>query len=178
MGASPQTLDALRWVRDDFCAIASSAGGAELDAPSRGTRWTNRQLLFHMWFGQRIARAFIPVFGILGRLPRPVAVGYARLLSALTGPYNWINYIAPVGGAELVGAERVMRWMRADTERLVRWATSATNQQLRLTAPVPADWDPNFQPEMTRLDILDWAPKHYRHHRTQLSLTALPEPPH
>lgn len=116
MGASRETLDVLRWVCDDYCAAVAGASRAELGAPSRGTRWTNRELLFHMWFGQRIARVFIPVFGLLGLLPRPVSARYARLLSALTGPYNWINYIAPVGGSKLVSLDRLMLWMRADTD--------------------------------------------------------------
>lgn len=162
---------------DDYCAIAAVADRRGLAAPSRGTRWTNGQLLFHMWFGQRIARVFIPVFGLLGRLPRPVSTGYARLLSTLTRPYHWINFIAPVGGARLVSPARAARWMQADTRRLLRWAGSATEEQLALSAPVPVEWDPYFLPEMSRQDVLDWAARHYRHHRAQLDLPTLPDLP-
>lgn len=169
---SEETLAGLRWIRDDYSHVVASAGPADLEGPSDGTRWTNGQLLFHMWFGQRIARVFVPLFGVLGRLPRPLGVGYARLLSALTRPYNWVNFVAPVGGARLVGPHRTDRWMRADTDWLLRWATAASDKKLGLTAHVPAEWDPYFSSSMSRADILDWAPKHYRHHRNQLTLPA------
>lgn len=177
MPMDQRTLTALRWVSDDYRCLTDSARPDELAAPSNGTRWTNAQLLFHMWFGQRIALAFIILFAVLGRLPRPISIGFARLLTALTVPYNWINYAAPLGGARLVGLQRSQRWMSADTYRLLHWAATATDTQLRLRAAVPPDWDPYFQPWMTRADILNWAPQHYRHHRAQLTLSTMPDAP-
>jgi hypothetical protein len=38
---------------------------------------------------------------------------------------------------------------------------------------VPESWDPYFLPWMSRSDVLDWAPKHYRRHRAQLTLEGL-----
>ncbi len=63
MGINPETRAALVWVRDDYEALVRSAEAADLRAPTLGTRWTNRELLFHMWFGQRIARVILPVAG-------------------------------------------------------------------------------------------------------------------
>ena len=61
--------DDLAWVAADFAALLGSAQADELDAPSVGTRWTNRQLLFHMLLGQRITRMVIVVMGGFSRLP-------------------------------------------------------------------------------------------------------------
>jgi len=50
-----ETRAALEWILTDFDRLVAAADADQLDAPSNGTRWTNRQLLFHMWFGQRNA---------------------------------------------------------------------------------------------------------------------------
>lgn len=42
----------LEWVVGDYAAILKAARPEELDLPTAGTRWTNRQLLFHMLLGQ------------------------------------------------------------------------------------------------------------------------------
>lgn len=63
MVLSSEARGALEWVGADFEMLASSAPLGALGAPSKGTRWTNRELLFHMWFVQRIARVFIPMIG-------------------------------------------------------------------------------------------------------------------
>lgn len=172
MGISPEVRRELEWVRDDFAALVGSVTRAELDAPSNSTRWTNRELLFHMWFGQRIARLFIPLMGLFSRLPEPVQRGWARLLTAATGPYSWVNYIGSVGGARLLGLGFARRMMDADTARLLHWAERATERDLARGMHVPTAWDPYFSEVMTRADVLAWAPKHYRHHRTQLRVAS------
>ena len=48
MGINPETRAAVFWVRDDYDVLVRSAGPAELQASTLGTRWTNRELLFHM----------------------------------------------------------------------------------------------------------------------------------
>ena len=55
--------DDLAWIAADFASLLGSAQADELDAPSVETRWTNRQLLFHMLLGQRITRMVIVVMG-------------------------------------------------------------------------------------------------------------------
>ncbi|HET7725104.1 MAG TPA: DinB family protein, partial [Propionibacteriaceae bacterium] len=146
------TLSALRWVRDDYRDLVASATQSGLRAGTAGTRWTNRELLFHMWFGQRIARVFIPLLGLFGRLPRPASAAYSRLLTALTRPYGWVNYIAPVGGARLLDPARVQRWMDKDSDWLLAWASRASEDQLNRGMVVPVTWDPYFSAWMTRAD--------------------------
>src|SRR5688572_13135590 len=62
-GINPETRAAVCWLRDDYGLLVRTAGPADLRASTLGTRWTNRELLFHMWFGQRIARVILPVAG-------------------------------------------------------------------------------------------------------------------
>lgn len=54
MGIDPETRAAVVWVRDDYDMLVRSARPTVLQASTLGTKWTNRELLFHMWFGQRI----------------------------------------------------------------------------------------------------------------------------
>lgn len=167
---APDVRAELEWMRDDFDQLVSNATPGFLAAPSNGTKWTNRELLFHLWFGQRIARAFLPIIGVFSRLPPGASRAWARLLTAATEPYEWINYVASAAAGRIVPVETVRAWMRHDTGMLIRWADRATPTDLARGMSVPQSWDPYFLPWMSRGDLLAWAPKHYRHHRGQLSL--------
>ncbi|MHA6522866.1 hypothetical protein [Tessaracoccus sp. G1721] len=128
MPAADDIVSELERVRDDYSRLIAAATPEELLAPTRGTRWTNRELLFHMWFGQHLARVFIPLFGGFGRLPRGASIGYARVLTAGTRPYNWINWAGPVAGVRVVGLRRAERWMSLDTD----WLDDHHRDQLTL----------------------------------------------
>ena len=167
-----QQRAALTWVAEDFDALVGGTRVDELGRPTQGTRWTNEQLLFHMWFGQRIARAFVPMLGGFSRLPPRASVGWSHLLGVLTRPYDWVNFAAPVAGTRVVPLRRVRQWMHQDTDWLVGWGDRASAEELARGMTVPVSWDPYFIPWMSRLDVLEWAPKHYRHHRAQLTLDA------
>lgn len=169
---SNATRIALELVRDDFAELLESVTEAEPAAPSAGTEWTNGQLLFHMWFGQRIARTLIPVFGGFSRLPARASIVWSRVLTALTTPYDRINYAGSVVGARITSPDAWRRRMSRDTDWLIRWCGTATETDLARGMSVPSDWDPYFAAWMSRADVLDWAPKHYRHHRGQLTLAA------
>lgn len=169
---SPARRVALELVRDDFAELLESVTEAELAADSLGTEWTNGQLLFHMWFGQRIARTLIPVFGGFSRLPARASIAWSRVLTALTTPYARINYAGSVVGARITSPDVWGRCMSRDTDWLIHWYDTATGTDLARGMSVPPDWDPYFAAWMSRADVLDWAPKHYRHHRAQLTLAA------
>jgi len=172
MVLSPEVRSDLEWVRDDFDRLVSNAVGPVLDAPTNGTKWTNRELLFHLWFGQRIARVFIPLIGGFSRLPPGASRAWARLLTAATRPYEWINYAASAAGSRTVPLHLIQSWMRHDTDWLIRWAERASPAALTRGMSVPTSWDPYFLPWMSRTDLLAWAPKHYRHHRAQLTFAS------
>lgn len=173
MVLAPDTRAALEWIRNDFDHIVATVTPQDLVAPTAGTRWTNRELIFHLWFGQRITRAFITLVGAFSRLPPPVSRGWAHILGAATRPCDWVNYAASAGGGRVVPLRTVRRWMHNDTAAILAWADRATDADLRSGMSVPPGWDPYFQPWMSRTDLLDWAPKHYRHHRAQLTIEGL-----
>ncbi len=60
--------------------------------PTRGTRWTNEQLLFHMVFGYMITQRLLVLARLLGRLPDPLSRVFAGILNAATAPFHVINY--------------------------------------------------------------------------------------
>lgn len=167
----------LLWIAEDFRNIVSSARSGELDMPSNGTRWTNRQLLFHMALGQNIALAGIPLLGLFSRLPPPASRYWSKLLDSCARPYNWVNWAGSAAGGQVLKPERMRGMMDRTTRITVAWYDHADNKALGRGMTMPICWDPYFLPWMSRRDILEWAPKHYRHHRAQLSLTTLPSLP-
>jgi hypothetical protein len=97
--------------RATFRQLLADASPADLRRGSRGTRWTNEQLLFHMLFGYLIVRALLwPVRGF-GRLPVGVSLASARLLNAASRPFHVINYWGSCGGALVFGRDRMGRKM-------------------------------------------------------------------
>lgn len=78
--------------RTTFHQLLDGATDAELRRPSNGTRWTNRQLLFHMLLGYLILRALLMLVRVFNRLPAGVSRSYARLLNKATRPFDAVNY--------------------------------------------------------------------------------------
>jgi len=163
----------LLWIAADFRSIVLAAPATELDLPSNGTRWSNRQLLFHMALGQNIALAGIPLLGLFSRLPPQASRTWSRLLDACAGPYNWVNWAGSAVGGKVLTPQRMVLMMDRTTRIIVNWYGRADQQALARGMTMPVRWDPYFLPWMRRRDVLEWAPKHYRHHRAQLSLTTL-----
>ena len=56
--------------RLDFHELVKRASAEDLRRRTTGTRWTNRQLLFHMVFSYLIVRSLMPLVHALGRLGR------------------------------------------------------------------------------------------------------------
>jgi hypothetical protein len=176
------STDALRadlaWVAADFACLLGSARVDELDAPSVGTRWTNRQLLFHMLLGQHITRMVIVIMGGFSRLPPGASKGFSCVLAAATRTYNELNWFGGVVGGHISSVASMRRQMDRVTCTILNWYDHADTQALQREMTVPASWDPYFTPWMDRADLLQWAPRHYRHHRGQLSLVQhVPELP-
>ena len=167
----------LLWIAADFRNIVLGASDDELDLPSIGTRWTNRQLLFHMVLGQNITLAGIPLLGLFSHLPPPASRTWSRLLDSCARPYNWVNWAGSAAGGQVLKPAGMLRMMDRTTAVIVNWYGHANQDALGRGMTMPTAWDPYFMPWMSRRDVLEWAPKHYRHHRAQLSLTTLPSLP-
>lgn len=84
-------------VRQTFHRLLDSASEAGLARPTNGTRWTNKQLLWHMLFGYVITLRLLWLVRLFGRLPPSVGMVFARLLDAATAAFDLINYASPVG---------------------------------------------------------------------------------
>ena len=171
--ADPVRADLL-WIAADFGSIVQNALPAELDHPTTGTRWTNRQLLFHMVLGQNIALSAIPLLGLFSRLPPAASRNWSRLLDSCAGPYNWVNWAGSAAAGQVLKPQGMARMMTRTTRTIVTWYDRADEQALLRGMTMPASWDPYFTPWMDRRDIFRWAPQHYLHHRAQLTLSTLP----
>src|SRR5262245_39041345 len=78
--------------RASFHDLVTNASRADLRRKSAGTRWNNKQLLFHMLLGYRIIRALRTLVVTVSRLPEPVGRTFARILNAVTVPFDTMNF--------------------------------------------------------------------------------------
>jgi hypothetical protein len=156
--------------RLDFHRLLDSATSAELRAATRGTRWTNEQLLFHMLFGYLLVNNLMILVKTFSRLPRPVSKAFAATLNAATRPFHTVNYAGSLGGARVLGHARMKRLMDWVIGRLQRSVMRASDDSLNRGMHFPTGWDPYFTDYMTLRDVYHFATQHYAHHRRQLTL--------
>ena len=135
---------------------------------SSGTRWTNRQLLYHMVFGYLIVRTLMPLVHLLGRSGRSRT--FAACLNAARRPFHWVNYVGSWLGGQLVPPGTMVKLMRGTMRALRQRLDLETEQSLALTMHFPTDWDPYFRPTMSVRDVYHYGTEHYEHHRRQLTL--------
>ena len=125
----------MRRVQAEFRQLVATAGPEELDRPSNGTRWTNRQLLFHMVLGYGVVRTLLPLVRTLGRLGH--SRGFAATLHAVRSPFHWINYIGPCVASRVPSVRAmtvVLDWI---IQRLDRCLAAETKQTLALSLCQP-----------------------------------------
>ena len=135
--------------RADFHQLLDSATSAELRAPTHGTKWTNEQLLFHMLFGYLLVRNLLPLVKTLSRLPAGISRGFAAALNAATRPFHQVNFIGSLGGARVLGHERMERLMDHVVASLQRSLSRAREESLDRGMHFPVGWDPYFTDYMT-----------------------------
>ena len=162
-------------VRDDFRELLDGATVAELREPTRGTRWNNEQLLFHMLFGYLLVRNLRLLVWTFSRLPDTASRRFAALLNRGTRPFHVINYWGSLFGARTLGYPRMERLMDRATRQLQRSLRAQSEQALARSMHFPEGWDPYFTDVMTLLDIYHYPTQHYDHHRRQLTLVAAQE---
>jgi hypothetical protein len=160
-----------QWEHDRalFHELAATATTADLRLRSRGTRWTNQQLLFHLVFGYQIVRALQVLVRVFGRLPDPVSRGFAAVLNAATLAFHVINYLGSCGGG-LIGPHRAAHWLDHIIASLHRSLDRADETHLRRGMHYPIRWDPFFLPYMTLADLYRYPAQHFAFHQNQLTL--------
>lgn len=81
--------DEMEQARVAFNSLVATASANDLRRGSNGTRWSNRQLLFHMVFGYLVVLRLLPLVRIFGRLPDRYSRRFAAVLDAVTPHYTW-----------------------------------------------------------------------------------------
>ena len=154
--------------RLDFHELVKRASAEDLRRRTTGTRWTNRQLLFHMVFGYLIVRSLMPLVHTLGRLGW--SRRFAAILNSLRRPFHLINYLGSVGGGQLLTPAAMASLMDRTLRALQRKFAVETDEQPEPDHALPARRDPYFQPTMSVLDVYHYGTQHFDHHKRQLTI--------
>ncbi len=125
----------LERVTADFHRLLDDATGAELGMPTNGTKWTNKQLLFHMLFGFIVVRALLPLVKGFGRLPPTASRTFAAILNAGTRPFHVVNYLSALPGGTALGSRALGRLMDSTIEHLRRRLARESERTLGLARP-------------------------------------------
>ena len=158
--------------RIEFHRLLDVAGPHDWGRPTRGTRWTNEQLLFHMVFGYMIVQRLLILVKVFNRLPDELSRSFARLLNAATKPFDVINYYGSSAAALVYNRHRMGakmdRVIAALQRKLARESDDASQRGMHF----PTRWDPFFQDYMTLADLYRYPGRHFDFHAHQLTLTA------
>ncbi len=160
----------LKRVRLDFRDLVDNATSADLRRRTKGTGWTNEQLLFHMLFGYLLVRTLMVLVRVFARLPRGSSRLFAAALDAATRPFHLVNYVGSLGGARMLGHARMERLMDRITTYFEGSLMGESDEGLRRGMHFPVGWDPYFKDYMTIGDVYHYPTQHYDHHRKQLTL--------
>ncbi|MGH3758409.1 DinB family protein [Actinophytocola sp.] len=158
--------------RATFHRLVAAASPAELRRPSDGTKWTNKQLLFHMLLGYLIIRALGTLVRVFGRLPDGAGRAFARLLNAATTPFDAVNYLGSRLGGSVLGTRRMGIMFDHVVAALHRRLDAETDADLARGMHYPTRWDPFFADYMTLADLYRFPTRHFDFHRRQLTLDA------
>jgi len=159
----------LERVRQSFARHVAEMSPEDLQRTSNGTRWSNKQLLFHMLFGYMLVLTLLRMVKVLGRCPRWLTKPFAALLNSLTTPFHWVNYMGSVGGGSVFDSEHMQRRLERVTKKLEWDLDKQSAEQLARGMYYPIRWDPYFKEYMTLADIYHYPTQHYDHHDRQLS---------
>lgn len=163
--------DELERARTEFHHLLDAATDTDLRGPTKGTRWTNEQLLFHMLLGYVLMRPLLILMRVFSRLPNRVGRAFAGLLNAATRPFDVINYLGPVGAVRVLGPRRMAVTFDRAIAGLHRRLDSEPESALASGMPYPDRWDPFFDDFMTVAALYRYPTQHFDFHRRQLTLT-------
>ena len=163
-------FDELEQATVTFRRLAADMMPEDLERRTDGTRWTNREMLFHMLFGYFLVRTLIPLVKGFSRLPRPFSAVFAAVLNAGTRPFHPINYVGSWAGGRLLSPAFMQRRFARVCRQLARQLADETDRSLARGMCFPTGWDPFFKPYMTLRDVYHYPTQHFEFHRQQLAL--------
>ncbi|MFI7679406.1 DinB family protein [Actinophytocola sp. NPDC049390] len=152
-----------------FHRLVDTATAADLRRQSIGTRWTNKQLLFHMLLGYLILRALTRLVRMFGRLPDGASRTFARILNAATKPFDVVNYLGSWAGGTTLTTHRMTVMFDHVIKRLHQRLDAESDADLARGMHYPTRWDPFFTDYMTLADVYRFPTRHFRFHERQLS---------
>jgi hypothetical protein len=155
---------------DDYLALLANASPAGLRRRTDGTRWTNREMLFHLLLGYLVVRTLLPLVGLINRLPRWVGRGFADVLDAAARPFHLVNYAGSVLGGHALSLPRMAKLFEATCTALAAGLERRSDTELARTMPFPVRWDPFFTGRMSLRDVYHYPWQHYEFHRRQMTL--------
>ncbi|GAA3325540.1 MULTISPECIES: DinB family protein [Micrococcaceae] len=153
----------------------AQASPSDLGRRSKGTRWNNEELLFHMVFGYMVARALLPLHRVLSRLPTPVSAGFAAALDAASVPFDAVNYWGSKAAARFYNRHRMAARLHRVLAVLGRKLESESPAALSRAMPFPTRWDPFFTRAMTLAQLYAYPTEHFDFHAGQLDLPRGPD---
>lgn len=153
-----------------FHELVERSSPGDLRRRSTGTRWTNRQLLFHMVFGYLVVRTLLPLVGGFGRLPLSYSRRFAAVLNAIRQPYHLVNYVGSCAGGAVLTPRAMAALLDRTIVALQRTLAGQDERSLSLQMTFPTSWDPYFTNTMTVLAVYHFATQHFTHHQRQLTL--------
>ena len=157
-------------VRLEFRTIAEGMSREDLDRSTKGTRWSNQQMLFHLVLGYLVVRTLLPLCRIMSHLPPGASIAFAALLDNLVGPFDQVNYLGAVLGARLLTPQRLVTVLDRVTLKLGERLQQETTARLERGMFFPQKWDPFFKRFMTTFDIYRYPTMHFDFHRQQLTI--------
>jgi hypothetical protein len=163
--------DEMERARIEFRNLLGQATSTNLRRRSNGTRWTNRQLVFHMLFGYLIVRSLMPLVHGFGHLPPDWSRRFAAILNACQRPFHLINYLGSCGGGQVLPTSTMIRLMDWTIHSLQCRLAAETGENLALAMHFPTAWDPYFHDRMSVVEVYHYGTQHFDHHRKQLTLS-------
>lgn len=101
------TLIELEQARLTFHKLLDNATVLELRSAFNGTKWTNEELLFHMYLGYLLVLRLRILVLAFGRAPNPISRAFSCALEAATTPFHQINYLTSAVGNRIVCPARL-----------------------------------------------------------------------
>jgi hypothetical protein len=150
--------------------LVDTAPADRLSKRTYGTRWTNREMLFHLLMGYLVVRTLLPVVWLITRLPPWARRDFAATLEVATRPFHTVNYLGSVLGGHILSPPGMARLFDRTCIRLAAHLDGASDRDLTRTMPFPTRWDPFFTDRMSLLDVYHYPWQHFVFHRQQLTL--------
>ncbi|MCV7381239.1 maleylpyruvate isomerase [Mycobacterium alsense] len=162
----------LERARAEFHRLLEATKPDDWAKPTRGTRWNNEQLLFHIVFGYMVVQRLLVLVKIFSRLPGRVSRVYADVLDVAARPFHIVNYYGSCAAAVVYNRRRMGAKLDRVIASLQRKLAQENDADFARGMHYPTRWDPFFEDYMTLEDVYRYPGRHFDFHARQLTLTA------